>query len=217
MSLTEEARQEKKEARRNQILEAATNVFTRLGFNKARMDDIVEESGLSKGTLYWYFKSKDDIITAILDRMLKREARQLRSMLDDERPVRDKLSNFIDLTIADLERLRPLMPILIEFWGLQLRHKTIRQGIGKYYQQFFDTLTPFIQQGIDRGEFRPVNAKSVTVALGAIVEGTILLWASAPDLVDLEEDIREGVDILLTGLEPLKTGKSNPMRETANS
>jgi len=82
------SKQDKKEARRNQILEAATHVFTRLGFNKARMDDIVEESGLSKGTLYWYFKSKDDIITAILDRMLKREARQLHSMLDDERSVR---------------------------------------------------------------------------------------------------------------------------------
>ena len=196
------SKQDKKEARRNQILEAATHVFTRLGFNKARMDDIVEESGLSKGTLYWYFRSKDDIITAILDRMLKREARQLHSMLDDERSVRDKLTEFMDSTIEDLERLRPLMPILIEFWGLQLRHKTIRQGIGKYYQQFFDTLTPFIQQGIDRGEFRPVHAKSVTVALGAIAEGTILLWASAPELVDLEEDIREGFNLILAGLEP---------------
>jgi len=47
-----------------------------------------------------------------------------------------------------------------------------------------------------------VHAKSVTVALGAIVEGTILLWASAPELVDLEEDIREGFNLILAGLEP---------------
>ena len=52
--------------RKNQILQAATNVFSRLGFHKARMDDIVEESGLSKGTLYWYFKSKDDIVSALI-------------------------------------------------------------------------------------------------------------------------------------------------------
>jgi len=48
------------EERKNQILDAAGKVFARLGFQKTRMDDIVEESGLSKGTLYWYFKSKDE-------------------------------------------------------------------------------------------------------------------------------------------------------------
>ena len=45
------------EERRNQILEAATTVFARLGFHRARMDDIVQEARLSKGALYWYFKS----------------------------------------------------------------------------------------------------------------------------------------------------------------
>jgi len=52
------------EVRRNQILDAATAVFARLGFERARMDDIVEASGLSKGALYWYFNSKEEIITA---------------------------------------------------------------------------------------------------------------------------------------------------------
>ncbi|HET7081061.1 MAG TPA: helix-turn-helix domain-containing protein, partial [Chloroflexia bacterium] len=49
------------EERKNQILDAAAAVFSRLGFHEARMDDIVRESGLSKGTLYWYFTSKDAI------------------------------------------------------------------------------------------------------------------------------------------------------------
>ncbi len=50
------------EIRREQILEAATSVFARFGVYKARMDDIVEEAGLSKGAVYWYFKSKDEIL-----------------------------------------------------------------------------------------------------------------------------------------------------------
>jgi AcrR family transcriptional regulator len=207
MDTIDKTKDDKKEARRNQILEAATKVFARMGFNRARMDDIVEESGLSKGALYWYFKSKDDIITAILDRLVGREATELRSMLDDPRPVREKLTDFLQSAIADITRMRPLMPILIEFWGLQLRRKTIRQVIGKYYQQYFETLTPVIQQGIDRGEFRPMDAKQAAVAIGAIMEGTILLWATTPEFVDLEGDIQEGFNLVLDGLE---FGKPDP-------
>ncbi|HEY6540074.1 MAG TPA: helix-turn-helix domain-containing protein, partial [Ktedonobacteraceae bacterium] len=54
------------EERRNQILAAASTVFARSGFHEARMDDIAEEVGLSKGALYLYYKSKDAIIAALL-------------------------------------------------------------------------------------------------------------------------------------------------------
>ncbi|MFN2235991.1 MAG: TetR/AcrR family transcriptional regulator, partial [Anaerolineales bacterium] len=47
------------EQRKDQILDAAATVFAKKGVHESRMDDIVEKSGLSKGSLYWYFKSKD--------------------------------------------------------------------------------------------------------------------------------------------------------------
>ena len=57
--------------RTSQIINAAEDVFTKKGFDEARMDDIAEQTGLSKGTLYNYFKSKDDLIIAILDRIFQ--------------------------------------------------------------------------------------------------------------------------------------------------
>ncbi len=80
------------ERRRNQILDAATTVFVRLGFQHARMDDIVEESGLSKGTLYWYFKSKEDIINAILRRLFTGELENLESLLEAEGTVSERIA-----------------------------------------------------------------------------------------------------------------------------
>ena len=62
-------KQDVSEERKNQILDAAMNIFAKMGFHKARMDDVAQESGLSKGALYWYFKSKDAIIAAILERL----------------------------------------------------------------------------------------------------------------------------------------------------
>src|SRR5947209_20386256 len=84
-------RPDSSEIRRNQILDAATKVFVRQGFQHARMDDIVEESGLSKGTLYWYFKSKEDIINAILRRLFTGDLKHLESLLLAEGTASERL------------------------------------------------------------------------------------------------------------------------------
>ena len=80
------------EERKDQILDAATDVFAEKGFNEARMDDIVEESGLSKGTLYWYFKSKDEIILSIFERIFAREFAELENLVNAEGTARGVLA-----------------------------------------------------------------------------------------------------------------------------
>ena len=70
--------------RRNHILDAAMSVISRLGFHEARMDDIAQEAGLSKGVLYLYDKSKDAIIGAILRYMFAGELRQFTKLREQE-------------------------------------------------------------------------------------------------------------------------------------
>ncbi len=93
------------EIRRNQILDAATTVFVRQGFQHARMDDIVEESGLSKGTLYWYFKSKEDIINAILRRLFTGDLENLESLVQAEGTSSERMiqltNNRVNFTLVD--------------------------------------------------------------------------------------------------------------------
>ncbi|MBU1661707.1 MAG: hypothetical protein KKD28_09570 [Chloroflexi bacterium] len=61
--------------------------------------------------------------------------------------------------------------------------------------------TPIIQQGIDQGEFRPVDPDSVAIAIGAIFEGTIILWAYAPETIELNKHIKTSIDLIIEGLE----------------
>ncbi|MCG8425615.1 MAG: TetR/AcrR family transcriptional regulator [Proteobacteria bacterium] len=63
-------RDRERRARRSSILNAADAVFNSKGFDQATMDDIAAEAELSKGTLYLYFKSKDDLFTALSSRMM---------------------------------------------------------------------------------------------------------------------------------------------------
>jgi len=188
------------EKRKHQIIEAATTVFARLGFNQARMVDIAEEAGLSKGTIYWYFKGKDEIISAILENMLKREVSQMDNALNNGLPAKENLQQFTECVVEDILRLKPLIPILFEFWALLTRRKSVQQTINKFYQAYMEVITPIIQHGINRGEFRSVSAENVAIAIGSIFEGTILLWSYAPEIVDIEEHTHSSVDLLIEGL-----------------
>ena len=77
--------------RTEQIVEAAIAVFSRLGFHKARMDDIAREASLSKGTLYWYFESKDAITKALLQHLFEQEVQEVTTMLAAEGSVSERL------------------------------------------------------------------------------------------------------------------------------
>jgi len=189
-----------REERKTQILTAATKVFTKHGFSEARMDDIVAESGLSKGTLYWYFDSKDAIIISILDQVFNWETAHIRDLLEKEDSAQKKMELFFESSIKDLERMKPLMPIFFDFWSLSVRKKNINRAIKHYYQRFLNLIEPIIQQGIDQGEFRPVDASAAAVAIGALFEGTILFLIYFPDTTDIEKQFRFNITLALEGL-----------------
>src|SRR5436305_2226328 len=63
------------DARRNQILDAATNVFAEKGFHDATIRQVAKRAGIADGTIYLYFKSKDDLLLGILDRLNETEQR----------------------------------------------------------------------------------------------------------------------------------------------
>ena len=188
------------EERKSQILEAATTVFSKRGFTDTRMDDIVAESGLSKGALYWYFDSKDAIIVSILDQIFDYETAHVREILEREGSAKAKLEVFVDTTIKDLEKMKPMMSIFFDFWSLSVRKKTIKQAIKRYYQNFLNLIEPIIEEGIKKGEFRTVEVKETAVALGAIYEGTILFYLYFSDTIDIEKQFRTNLDLILKGL-----------------
>jgi AcrR family transcriptional regulator len=188
------------EERRSQILDAATQVFSKKGFDHARMDDIVEETGLSKGALYWYFKSKDDIIFGIIDRIFQHEFKELQDVLQNAPSAAEGLRIFSDVAIKDIRNMLRLLPIAYEFLALAFRNKNVQRALKSYMNSYMNILVPLIQRGIDTGEFRDVDPMQVGLAAGAIIEGTVLLWVYDKSMVDPEQDIRASMELLLAGI-----------------
>lgn len=183
-----------------QILDAAINVFARLGFSHARMEDLAEEAGVSKGTLYLYFDSKDALIQAIMENLLVRELDHARSLAQGQGSAADKLRGFARVMGEDFRRLGPFIGLYFEFMALITRRKSGKALIQRYFEEFLSILEPLIREGIDSGEFRQVDVRETALAIGALLEGVILLWAYSPDAVDLETQFEAGVLLLLDGL-----------------
>ncbi len=188
------------EVRRNQILDAATNVFVRLGFQHARMDDIVAESGLSKGTLYWYFKSKEEIINAISRRLFTGELEKLEGLLEAEETVSERLMQLTNYRVAGLKHMSNLVPIMFEFYAVAVHQQWVQQFIGDYFKHFRQLLETLIQQGIDRGEFRPVNTTEAAISLASVYEGLTIHWLMDPQTVQWDILSESSIPLVLDGL-----------------
>ena len=169
--------------RREQILDTAESVFAKRGFHETRMDDIVSESGLSKGAIYWYFKKKDDIIGALLSRVFRRSIDALRRTAAQPGPVPGVLLRIGEQISRDYEAMSHLMPIALEFYAVALRQRSVRKHLASMYAEMLDILTPLIESGIRRGELRAVDPREAATLLIAVYEGLGLVWAISPKTV----------------------------------
>jgi AcrR family transcriptional regulator len=186
--------------RKSQILDAAMNTFSNLGFHKARMSDIAEASGLSKGSLYWYFDSKDAIILSLLQRVFEPELQDFRALLTDSRSAEVRLQEYVARASDDIVNMLKWMPLVYDFIALSFRQKSIRNAISSYYKQNMEILVNLIQQGIDSGEFQVENGEEAAIAIGSILEGTIVLWFYDPEQINLKKHIKTNANLLLKGM-----------------
>lgn len=188
------------EERKSQILDAAMETFSELGFHKARMSDIAETSGLSKGSLYWYFDSKDSIILNLLEKFFEPELKDLRALLTDSRSAEDRLEIYVDRVSTDMVTMLKWMPLVHDFIALAFRKEQVRKAISRYYKMHLEILLSLIQQGLDAGEFQADNAMEASIAIGSILEGTVLLWVYDPSHIDIKYHIKSNINLLLQGL-----------------
>ena len=188
------------EMRTAQIIEAATVVFAKKGFDGATMEDIADEIGINKATIYLYFNSKDALIRAIAEEIFAQELADLQAAYESPGTATERLTAYYEALIADESEVFPLMPLLYEFYARGLRRDDVRAVIADFIHQLTDLLATLIQEGIDSGEFAPTEARWAARALDALLSGTLLHWVYAPEEVDVEAQLRYGVRLIFRGL-----------------
>lgn len=187
--------------RKDLILNTAEDVFSERGFDEARMDDIAERAGLSKGAIYWYFKKKDDIIAALLDRVFRRSINSMRALATEDSPVLARLAAIGRQISRDYQAMTHLMPIALEFYAIALRQRNVRKHLAAMYAEILAIFVPLIEEGIRRGELDPaLDPRQAATALIGIYEGLGLVWSISPKTVDWKTLGPEAVVMFTNGL-----------------
>ena len=187
--------------RTNQILDAAISEFARLGFEGARMDDIARAAGLSKGSLYLHFKSKDALIEGLLDRIFTDNVALLDSLVASNANATGLIPMLFRGMAMEMAQLKPLLPIWFEFYAIAGRAPAIRDRLAGHFARFRGALAAVVERGVASGEFRPVPAEDVAIVIAAELEGIAILWAVDPASVDPERHLQSACDLLLAALQ----------------
>jgi AcrR family transcriptional regulator len=190
------------EERREQILDAAGTVFARMGFHDARMDDIVDQANLSKGGVYWYFKSKDQLAAALVERVLARSAGTLRKLLEFDQPFAERMGLLGQYISADVRALNKLRGVILEFYALAARETRVRRRVRVYIDEFIELFAAMIQQGIDHGECKQVAPRKTATAIEAMCEGLMILWLVDTTGFNIDDIADHVTSLFLAALQP---------------
>lgn len=192
------------EARRQQILDAARNCFLRDGFHQTSMQDVQREAGLSAGTIYLYFKSKNELILGIAHQILD----TLADLLPDQ-PALDAdipdLAHLVRHFLTAAERLHDdqgVFPLALQIWAEATRDPvmlaSLKVSIADLKGKVSEVLMRCQAQGLIPAGVDPT---SLTMPLIGLAQGYIV------QRVLLEEtrleDYLAGVDALFAGADPM--------------
>lgn len=184
---------------RSDIIRAAMRCFMQRGYNKTTMDQIVAESGLSKGTLYWYFDSKESLFEAALLSVFEGFGDDLIAMLDRCETATEKLHCLSQGAAAFSDSVGGYFSLFLEFWGSTSHPDEANQVWYDLLEEYQAILSAIVEEGVASGEFQPVDAESLIWALMATYDGLAAYAGFIPDL-DLQRISQTFTDIVLNGL-----------------
>ncbi len=163
---------EERQMRKDRILEGALSVFKTKGLDGATMDEIALGSGFGKATLYYYFKSKEDVFSAILEDGWKKIWDSIEPVFGETNSPRKTFVNLL-IKIAEYAKDRPG---LFEFlFNAPKAVKLEDQPWKEYQQRLYVVIQELLEDGIKAGEFPQINSQLMFKALGGLFMGLVFM------------------------------------------
>lgn len=178
------------------IFDAAVKCFSKKGFHKSTMDEIAETAGVAKGTLYYHFKSKEDIFKFVIDEgmtVIVNEINDKTAKLDN--PV-DKVAAVCEvqfqMTIKYIEFFRT---VLSQMWGDEERQLQLREALKKY----FEVIEINLKEAIDKGLIEKCNVEVIAFNIFGVITSTVLYNNTHED-VNFDELSDTVINFIMNGI-----------------
>jgi len=182
-----------------QIIEAAVRVFARSGYYNSRVSDIAREAGIASGTIYLYFKTKDEILVTLFREKMAAFVARLRARIAAEEDAEAKIRRLVRLHFEVLEA----NPDLAEVVQVELRQgqKFFRGASAHEVSQYFELIASVLEEGLAAGRFRKdLPVKVATKVLFGAMDQMATSWVLGKRGYRLADTADEVATIFLKGV-----------------
>jgi TetR/AcrR family transcriptional regulator, fatty acid metabolism regulator protein len=190
---------EKAGGKRERILEAAVRVFAEKSFYTATVAEIAREAGVADGTIYLYFKGKDDVLICLFEERMAELNVRMRGAVETQEGALARLTAFVHLHLSMVRS----QPALAEVLTVELRQsaKLMKEYEARAFGEYLDILAAILEQGKAEGSIRTeVDVKAVRRAIFGALDEVALSWLLGGRRFDLEKNAAQLSDLLVRGL-----------------
>ena len=167
-------RAEQREKTRGCLVEAATKVFSRRGYDKASLDEVAEEAGFTKGAVYSNFKGKEDLFLATIDAHFETRLESIKRVLAEEPDERGTAHaagmDFMNQLNADPE----YFALFFEFWAYAQRNPVVKKKFLPRVQRFRVALAELFEAKSENGLELPMPSDQLAAMLIAMAAGVAM-------------------------------------------
>ena len=189
-----------KEERKSQIMDAAMKIITRKGFSNTRMDDIVQEAGLSKGAIYHHYHGKKDIFLALIEHWETQTFPDFYNRNGKERSATNTLRDFANEILKVFNSRSYVFHAEVEFWSLSNQDDEVRKRSQELYEKIINLFELVINKGTRNNEFISVDTRMTAIYILSVFQGINWFCIFNDKKLKAENYIHDSIEMIIKGL-----------------
>jgi AcrR family transcriptional regulator len=184
--------------KKEKIISAATSLFSRFGLEKTTMEDIAKAAKKGKSSLYYYFKSKEEVFAEVIKKEIAGLKTAIIEAIEKEDDPYNKFRKFVD---ARLNYLNEKADQYTNVKDEHLKHYEFVENLTADYSKWeISTIKNIVEYGRDKGLFEVTDLDSISQALFFALKGLEYPWAINLTRKEIEKSVEALVDVLLRGI-----------------
>ena len=199
---------EKAEQRKAQIIEATFRCIAEKGYENLTMNAISEYAQLSKGAIAYYFKTKEDILIAVINELDKRLFKAVDDKIGEKTSLEDHL-RYRTTGSFEMARENPaLFYVLMDFLSLGINRTEFKKVIQRFFKKYRKLSSAGAIPGMKAGFYRNVELKDFGAAMMGIYIGLVIQWIIDEEDIDFEASAKVAEDMIIKYIQD-KPGSHN--------
>ena len=192
-----------KEEKKAQILEASIKVLAEKGWNKTKISDIAEAADIGKGTVYEYFRSKDEVFAASFQYFMtqvENSVAERLSSIDD--PLEQLLAYFYSWADIFESDYMDYLEIVLDFWaeGIRNREEFSSIELMDFYYNNRTVIESLLDECIAQDKIKSIDTKIVASIIIGSLDGLMIQWIMDRNVFDLKEAVSSTARLIIDGL-----------------